>query len=125
MAPANYHMCVELNRTVSLSTEEDYNYSRPSIDLLLNTAAYVFKKHLVGIILSGANQDGAKGLRSIKKFGGTTVIQEVSECQVPVMPLTSKKLTQIDRELKTRAIIQFMIELHKNKRIQSYKREKN
>lgn len=119
LAPANYHMYVEFNKTISLSTEEDYNYSRPAIDLMFNSAAYAYKKHLIGIILSGANHDGAKGLKSIKDFGGTTIIQNVNECQVPTMPLASKQITQIDFELSTSEIINFLTKIHQNKMIQS------
>lgn len=118
LAPANYHMYIELNRTISLSTEEDYNYSRPSIDLMFNSAAYVYKKHLVGIVLSGANHDGARGLRTIKKFGGTSIIQNRNECLVQTMPLAAKKSTLIDHELKIKEIVSFLIKVHNNKLIQ-------
>ena len=115
LAPANYHMYVEYNKTISLSTEEDYNYSRPSIDLMFKTAAYVYKKSLLGIILSGANQDGAKGLREVKMYGGTSVIQDLNEAQVQTMPLASKKYTQIDYELTTKEIVNLLIQLHQYK----------
>ncbi|UKN01615.1 chemotaxis protein CheB [Paracrocinitomix mangrovi] len=118
LAPANYHMCVEMDKTISLSTEEDYNYSRPAIDLLFKSASYVYKKHLLGIILSGANHDGAIGLKCVKDCGGMTIIQSISESQVPTMPKSAKKKTQIDFELNTRQITEFLIQIHKTKQIQ-------
>ena len=67
LAPANYHMHIELGNRFSLSTEEPVNHSRPSIDLSFMSAAYNYKRKLVGIILSGANRDGAVGLKSKRK----------------------------------------------------------
>lgn len=115
LAPANYHMYVELNKEFSLSTEELFNYSRPSIDLTFNSAAYTFKKSLMGIILSGANKDGAYGLKKVKDFGGITVIQDRKESMVATMPKAAEKLTQIDYELTTKEIINLLLSLHELK----------
>src|SRR5690606_26918429 len=79
LAPANYHMSVELGHYFALSTEEMVNNSRPAIDITLVTSAYVYKEKLIGILLSGANRDGARGMQSIKDKKGLTIIQDPSE----------------------------------------------
>jgi len=111
LAPANYHMYIELNSTLALSTEEMFNFSRPSIDLTLNSAAFVYKDKLLGIILSGANRDGALGLKKIKDYGGTTVIQSPDDCKVSIMPNAAKAVTEIDAELETNEIISLLLKL--------------
>ncbi len=113
LAPANYHLCVELGNTFSLSTEEMVNNSRPSIDITLETAAYTYKDKLIGILLSGANKDGAFGMKRIHDRGGLTIVQEPSECMIDTMPASALKLTQIDYILKTDQIIKFLTELNK------------
>jgi two-component system chemotaxis response regulator CheB len=85
-APPDYHVLVEDDRTISLSNEEKVNYSRPSIDVLFETAAWVFKKRLIGIILTGANWDGAAGCELIKKSGGLTIVQDPKSAAVARMP---------------------------------------
>ena len=74
-APPNYHLQIESNFTFSLSTAEKVNFSRPSIDVLFESAAWVYAKYLIGVILTGANSDGARGLKIIKDSGGKTIIQ--------------------------------------------------
>lgn len=112
LAPSNYHMCVELNGVISLSTEELVNFSRPAIDLTLASVGYVYTKRTIGIILSGANRDGALGIKKIKKYKGTTIIQDRKECKVTTMPDAAKKATEIDYELTTNQIIEFLLELN-------------
>lgn len=116
LAPANYHMYVEFNRTFSLSTEEAHLFSRPAIDITLASTGYTYKKNLVGIMLSGANQDGALGMKNIKDYGGTTIIQDIKEAMVPTMPKAAKKVTQIDYELLTKEIIEFLCDLDQQKK---------
>ena len=86
LAPADYHLLVERDQTLSLSVDEKENYSRPSIDVLFESAAYVWSSQLIGIILTGANSDGAKGLALIKKRGGTTIVQAPETAQYDTMP---------------------------------------
>ena len=69
LAPANYHMYFELSNYIALSTEESVNHSRPSIDISFISAAYTYRDKLIGILLSGANKDGALGMREIKEQG--------------------------------------------------------
>lgn len=108
LAPANYHMFIELGNRIALSTEEPVNHSRPSIDLSFLTAAQVYREKLVGIILSGANKDGAFGLKKIKDFGGLTIVQDPEECQVKTMTEASLKLSKVDHVLSTQEIIRFL-----------------
>lgn len=113
LAPANYHLCVELGNSFSLSTEEMVNNSRPSIDITLETAAYTYKDKLIGILLSGANKDGALGMKKIKDRGGLTIVQDPSECMIDTMPAAALQLTEIDHSLKVDEIIGFLKELDK------------
>ncbi|HOK98278.1 MAG: chemotaxis protein CheB [Bacteroidales bacterium] len=85
LAPANYHMYIELGNRFALSTEETVNHSRPSIDLSFITAAHAFQNKLIGIILSGANKDGAYGLKVIAEMGGFTIVQDPNQCEMPTM----------------------------------------
>lgn len=114
LAPANYHLCVELGNSFSLSTEEMVNNSRPAIDITLETAAYVYKDKLIGILLSGANRDGALGMKKIKDRGGLTIVQDPADCMINTMPSAALQLTQIDHTLKIDGIIHFLLELDKH-----------
>lgn len=108
LAPANYHMFVELGNRFALSTEEPVNHSRPSIDLSFFSAAQIYRNKLIGIILSGANKDGALGLKMVKDLGGLTIVQDPEECQIPVMTRESMKLTEVDYVFGTEQIISFL-----------------
>lgn len=114
LAPANYHLYIELAGTFALSTEESVNHSRPSIDLTFLTGAYTYKKKAVGVILSGANRDGAYGLKKMKDWGGVTVVQDPNEAQITTMPMAAiDKTKNVDYVLKTDEIIKFLISLSK------------
>lgn len=95
-APANYHLVIELDRTLSLSIDEKVNYSRPSIDVLFESAADVYGPGLIGIILTGASRDGAAGLRRIKENGGFTIVQDPATAEFAVMPSAALDETQVD-----------------------------
>ena len=111
LAPANYHMSVELGNHFALSTEEMINNSRPSIDITLGTCAYAYKEKLIGILLSGANKDGAMGMKYIHERGGLTIVQEPTECMIDTMPRSALAATQIDHVLKVEQIVQFLKDL--------------
>ncbi|HEX5169054.1 MAG TPA: chemotaxis protein CheB [Cyclobacteriaceae bacterium] len=111
LAPANYHLSVELGHYFALSTEDMINNSRPAIDITLGTCAYVYKDKLIGILLSGANRDGAQGMKSIKERKGLTIVQEPSECMIETMPKAALSATEIDYVLKVDQIIEFLQEL--------------
>lgn len=105
IAPANYHMYIIKNGSIGLSVEEEINHSRPSIDLAFFTAAEHYKNNLLGIILSGANDDGANGFLKIKENGGSTIAQEPDECEVSVMPLSCINNNSTDKILTVKEII--------------------
>lgn len=113
LAPSNYHMSIELGNTFSLSTEDMINNSRPAIDVTLGSAAYVYKNKLVGILLSGANKDGALGMKRIKDRGGITIIQSPEECMIATMPEAAKAITTIDHEMDIHNIITYLKGLNK------------
>lgn len=113
LAPANYHLSVELGHHFGLSTEEMVNNSRPSIDITLETAAYTYKNKLIGILLSGANKDGALGMKRIKDSGGLTVVQDPKECMIDTMPSAALQMTNIDHVLTIDEIIKLFFEIHK------------
>ncbi len=114
LAPANYHMSIELGYSFSLSTEEMYNNSRPAIDITFESAAYAYKEKLIGILLTGANKDGALGMKEIHKRGGLTIVQDPQECVVQTMPAAAISMTKVDYILKVEQIIKFLNDLHKH-----------
>ena len=85
-APPGYHLSIERERSFSLSCEPPVLFSRPSIDLLMGSAADVYGSALAGFLLTGANEDGAEGLHRIHLAGGLTAVQEPEEAQIPTMP---------------------------------------
>lgn len=85
-APPGYHLSVEMDRMFSLSCEAPVHYSRPSIDVLMASAADAYGPSLAGILLTGANFDGAVGLAKIRQQGGLTVVQDPAEAEVATMP---------------------------------------
>jgi two-component system chemotaxis response regulator CheB len=85
-APPDYHLLVEPDRRLSLSSEEPVHYSRPAIDVLFESAADALGPAAVGVLLTGASADGAKGLRAISDAGGVALVQDPDEAAVPAMP---------------------------------------
>ncbi len=116
LAPANYHMSVELGNHFALSTEEMVNNSRPAIDITLGSCAFVYKEKLVGILLSGANRDGALGMKQIHDRAGLTIVQEPTECMIDTMPRAAMAATEIDHVLRVDQIVEFLKELDKQYR---------
>lgn len=112
LAPANYHLGIELGNTFALTTEGLINNSRPSIDILMQTAAYAYRHRLIGILLSGANKDGGLGMKKINDRGGLTIVQDPKECLIDTMPNAAIKMTNVDYSLKTDDIIRFLKELN-------------
>ncbi len=110
-APPNYHLLVEDDRTFSLSTEKKLNFSRPSIDILFESAAWVYKNELIGLVLTGANSDGANGLKTIKSFGGKTIIQNPCHAVAPIMPRFALKTAKPEIRLNLDQIADKLIEL--------------
>lgn len=85
-APANYHMLAGRDLAINLSVDERVNWSRPSIDVLFESAALAWGQSLVGVLLSGANADGARGMMLIREAGGLTIAQAPADAKCPIMP---------------------------------------
>lgn len=90
IAPPDYHLLVEHGRTLSLSGDRPVLYSRPSIDVLFESAADAYGAALVGIVLTGANHDGASGLRRIAEAGGTVIVQSPESAYASAMPAAAR-----------------------------------
>lgn len=112
-APPNYHLLVEEDYTISLSNDEKVNYSRPSIDILFETAAFAYEKELIGIVLTGANNDGAKGLLAIKNAGGYCIVQDPKEAEVQTMPMSAIELATPDKVLVIEDIAKYLVSIDK------------
>lgn len=86
IAPAEYHLLIENNRSLTLDDSEKINYSRPSIDVTFESASEVYKEKLACVLLSGANADGVTGLEAAKKRGSIIIVQDPSTAEAPFMP---------------------------------------
>jgi two-component system, chemotaxis family, protein-glutamate methylesterase/glutaminase len=98
-APANYHLLLDHGPQLALSVDDLVHHSRPSIDVLFESAAEVYGNRLLGIILSGANEDGAQGLAAVHDAGGLTVVQTPETAQSPQMVLSALNLRRPDHVL--------------------------
>jgi two-component system chemotaxis response regulator CheB len=95
-APNNYHLLVDNGPQLALSADAPVHHSRPSIDVLFESAAEIYRERLLGIILSGANEDGACGLAAIHDAGGVTIVQTPQTARVPHMVLSALRLRPAD-----------------------------
>lgn len=112
IAPSDYHLLFEKNGLLSLDISEKINYSRPSIDVSFESAAEIFQKSLVGILLSGANADGTDGLNAIKSFGGKIVIQKPETSKIPFMPQNAIQNTSPDYILDEIEILELISKIN-------------
>jgi two-component system chemotaxis response regulator CheB len=96
LAPPNYHLLLERDGTVALSVDKPVNFARPSVDVLLESAADVFGPALIGMILTGAGSDGANGLKRIKGKGGLAIVQDPADAKANSMPLSAIAAVQAD-----------------------------
>lgn len=87
LAPADYHVMIEKNKSMSLIMGPKENFCRPAIDVLFETASEVFFEKTIGVILTGANKDGTKGCIAIKHFSGVVIAQKPTEATISIMPL--------------------------------------
>lgn len=92
VATPGYHLSVERDLSLSLSQEDRVHYSRPSIDILFDSAADAYGSTLAGVLLTGANEDGASGLARISERGGLTIVQDPAQAQVSTMPAAALAL---------------------------------
>jgi two-component system, chemotaxis family, protein-glutamate methylesterase/glutaminase len=91
-APSNYHLLLDRGPQMALSTDDLVHFSRPSIDVLFESAADVYGNRLLGIILTGANEDGAAGLAAVHDGGGITVVQTPTTARSPQMAISALKM---------------------------------
>lgn len=96
VATAQYHLLIERDRSFSLSVDDKVNYSRPSIDVLFESAATTYGPRLIGVVLTGANADGAAGLAAIKAGGGLTIVQDPATAEVSFMPQAALAGSTVD-----------------------------
>lgn len=113
-APPNYHLLIEEDLSFSLSIDEKVNYTRPSIDVLFVSAADAYGPALIGVILTGANHDGAQGLRLIKEHGGLVIVQDPDTAENAYMPRAALEATPADYILSLPDIGQLLLEISGN-----------
>ncbi|HEX8378277.1 MAG TPA: chemotaxis protein CheB [Pedobacter sp.] len=101
LAPADYHLLIENDYTISLDTSEKVQFSRPSIDVTFESAADVYGESLAALLLSGANSDGAQGLLTIANSGGITIVQNPASAEVDFMPKAAIFKTVVDYIIET------------------------
>ena len=111
IAPPDYHLLIEENGALSLSADDPLNYSRPSIDVLFDSAAGVFGGNAIGIILTGANADGCQGLKRIRAAGGVAIVQDPSTADAEYMPREAINTTEVDHVLRLNDIGPFLARL--------------
>lgn len=110
-ASPGYHLLVEHDHSFSLSVDERVNYSCPSIDVLFESAADVFGESLIGVILTGANADGANGLRKIKENGGVAIVQNPDNAESSAMPKAALAATKADYMVDLEQIAPLLLQL--------------
>ncbi|MCD1258421.1 chemotaxis protein CheB [Paenibacillus athensensis] len=99
LAPAGYHLLIEEDRSFGLSVDARVNYSRPSIDVLFESAARVYEQRCIGVVLTGANRDGSAGLQAIKRCGGLGIVQEPASAEFDTMPRAAIAAGPVDHIL--------------------------
>ena len=105
-APPDYHLLVDRGPRLALSDDDLVHFSRPSIDVLFESAADVYRQQLVGIVLTGASADGAAGLRAVRRRGGVTFVQRPDTAYCPVMPASAAPHCEPGHVLPLAAIAQ-------------------
>jgi sigma-B regulation protein RsbU (phosphoserine phosphatase) len=132
LVPGDYHLLIDKNGTMCLDTTEKVNYSRPSIDVTFECFAKVYKKRCIGILLSGANSDGAEGLKKIKEHGGIAIVQSPESAAVATMPMAAinlffpdiiadtSKICHFIEQAAYKTIEQIITELHYDEKQEEY-----
>jgi len=110
-APPDYHLLVEADRTFSLSCDAPVLFSRPSIDVLFESAADAYGPKLIGIVLTGANSDGARGLRAIIAEGGHGIVQTPQSAFASAMPEAALKMSATAKSMTLKAIAAYLEEI--------------
>ena len=111
LAPANYHLMVEPDGRLGLSADPPVNFSRPSVDVLFETAAEAFGEGLIGVVLTGAGMDGSRGLKRIKEMGGLAVVQDPDDAAADSMPRHAMAAVPPDHMVTLSTLPQLFIKL--------------
>jgi two-component system chemotaxis response regulator CheB len=110
-APAGYHLLLENEDSFALNVDPLVNYVRPAIDVFMESAAPIYRTKMVGVILTGANSDGAQGLKLIQDFGGVTLVQDPNTADFPAMPKAALEVSVTSASLKLSDIAKYLSEL--------------
>ncbi|HEV2800913.1 MAG TPA: chemotaxis protein CheB [Pyrinomonadaceae bacterium] len=110
LAPRDYHLLVERDG-FALSTEAPVAYARPSVNVLFESAAEVYREHTVGVVLTGANADGARGLAKIKAYGGMCVVEDPASAESKGMPRAAVAAVKADAVLPLASVAPFLNQL--------------
>ena len=110
LAPANYHALID-SGSISLTVEDPVRFSRPSIDVLFMSAADTYRSGTIGVVLTGANEDGSRGLQHIVKRGGRALVQDPKTAEIPIMPVAAIKAVPSAEVLALDAIAPRLIKL--------------
>jgi two-component system chemotaxis response regulator CheB len=116
-APPDYHLLVEKDRTLSLSSDPPVAFSRPSIDVLFDSAALAYRERLLGIVLSGANSDGAQGLATIRRAGGVGWVQLPVDAAADAMPRAAIEAAGADLVLAVRDMAERLPQLRSGRAV--------
>ena len=110
LAPAGYHLLIEKDFSFALDSSEKVKYSRPNIDVSMHSVAQVYKNKAIGVLLTGANEDGSYGMKKIHDAGGSTIVQSPETALIPVMPEGALKLFKPDKIARPDEIAKLLME---------------
>ncbi len=113
IAPGNYHLLIEDDGTLSLSSDERIRYCRPSIDVLFESAADAYAEGVIAVVMTGANDDGSHGAAQIKQYDGIVIVQDPATASSPCMPSSAIKATTVDYVAEAEKIPPILCELVK------------
>lgn len=112
IAPANYHLLVEAERTFGLDYSEPVQYSRPSIDVTFESIAAAYGRDAIAILLSGANNDGMEGISQVIANGGTAIVQDPATSEYPVMPAAALRKNPAAMVMQPLDIVHYLENIH-------------
>jgi two-component system, chemotaxis family, protein-glutamate methylesterase/glutaminase len=110
-APPDYHLLIEPDKSISLSTDEPVLFSRPSIDVLFESAADAYGSALIAIVLTGANHDGARGLQAVIDAGGIALVQDPDTAFASTMPEAAIRICPTARVMSLEALAEYLKEV--------------
>ncbi len=115
ISPSGYHLLVERDKRFSLSIDPPVSFAIPSIDVLFESAAVAYKDKLIGVILTGANSDGSRGMKTIKEYRGLTIVQDPKTAESSAMPTAATRIVDIDHILPLNKIGSFLKDINKKR----------